>query len=380
MESLCSHADVYYGNTKVDSSRIQVTKVAQGISNGIKVVSTAAVDEPSVTIDVRIGCAVQHSKRYVLLAEVPSAKDVARLPADLTEVLLPVPVTDAGPKSRPHSASPLLAQPEKLDENLHPRPRPKADAKQGRELQDGSSIARRENGRAQQGSFEALSKRVKTLESHMLSSETMEKLIQVIAEMQKGLALMREDYAKNQSDVKTLRLLANRGEPVGRVDGVVYFLGALVLVCIAFIASLWTRQKSLLKLIAHIDLDSLEAESKTTVTKDEHAYLPPVVPMPQVPVQPKVEAAGTIASKVKAHRVVVKPIVRVAANSVFSSEVVRRKVSDLIQVENRSQNEDQESEWMLVLPKEDMTEVSEIEMDMEAFSATFASELKPLAA
>jgi hypothetical protein len=102
--------------------------------------------------------------------------------------------------------------------------------------------------------------------------------------------------------------------------------------------------------------------------------------MPPVPVQRQVEEAGTIASKVKSHRVVVKPIIRVAANSVFSSEVVSRKETDLIQVENHNQNEDQESEWMLVLPKEDMTEVSEIEMDMEAFSATFASELKPLAA
>jgi hypothetical protein len=298
----------------------------------------------------------------------------------LTEVLLPVPVTDAGPKSRPHTATPLLAQTEKLDENLHLRPRLKADAQHGRELQDGSSTARRENGLAQQGSLEALSKRVKTLESHMLSNETMENLIQVIAEMQKGLVLMREDYAKNQSDVKTLQTLANRGEPVGRVDWVVYFLGAMVLACSAFIASLWTRQKSMLKLIAHVDLDSLEAESKTTMTKEAHAYVPPVVPMPPVPVQRQVEEAGTIASKVKSHRVVVKPIIRVAANSVFSSEVVSRKETDLIQVENHNQNEDQESEWMLVLPKEDMTEVSEIEMDMEAFSATFASELKPLAA
>ena len=69
---LCLEADVFYADTRVQSSRVQVTaeKFLSGSSNAlIRIRSPSAVDEPVVSFYLRMGCLQKIEKRYVVLAE-----------------------------------------------------------------------------------------------------------------------------------------------------------------------------------------------------------------------------------------------------------------------------------------------------------------------
>jgi hypothetical protein len=72
--ALCFEADVFHADTRQEASRVRVlvetTEQAQSIN--VRVRSSALVDEPVVTVYLRTGCGQKTSRRYVLLADVPS--------------------------------------------------------------------------------------------------------------------------------------------------------------------------------------------------------------------------------------------------------------------------------------------------------------------
>ena len=70
--ALCFEADVFYGDTRQDASRVSVTSVLQRQSHSVNVTISAqgAVDEPVVTVYLRAGCDGKTTRRYVLLTEV----------------------------------------------------------------------------------------------------------------------------------------------------------------------------------------------------------------------------------------------------------------------------------------------------------------------
>jgi len=72
--SLCAEADVFYADSKLDNSRIQISveAVNQPDAATIRIISPALVDEPVVTVYVRAGCNAKTTRRYVLLADFPS--------------------------------------------------------------------------------------------------------------------------------------------------------------------------------------------------------------------------------------------------------------------------------------------------------------------
>lgn len=86
--ALCFDADVFYGDSKQDVSRVAVTSDVSPQSQlvNVYVSALANVDEPVVTVYLRAGCAGKTSRRYVLLA-------------DLAIELAPQPI-DAGAPSR----------------------------------------------------------------------------------------------------------------------------------------------------------------------------------------------------------------------------------------------------------------------------------------
>ena len=76
MQADCLAADVQYGETHVDPSRVTVSASALTGSAGgkiVRVVATLAVDEPVVTVLLRVGCQQKLSKRYTLFAELPTS-------------------------------------------------------------------------------------------------------------------------------------------------------------------------------------------------------------------------------------------------------------------------------------------------------------------
>lgn len=96
---LCFQADVFYGDTRQDASRVVVSSARPSQSQSVNVLVSAssAVDEPVVTVYVRAGCEGKTSRRYVLLSELaPTA------PSQLPQSdAAPVPVAPKQPKVVP---------------------------------------------------------------------------------------------------------------------------------------------------------------------------------------------------------------------------------------------------------------------------------------
>jgi pilus assembly protein FimV len=70
---LCAEADVFHGDTRVDASRVTARiEPASGLNAVVRVRSSQAVDEPVVTVYLRLGCNQKVTRRYVLLAEEPT--------------------------------------------------------------------------------------------------------------------------------------------------------------------------------------------------------------------------------------------------------------------------------------------------------------------
>lgn len=71
--ALCAEADVFHADARQDPSRVRVTVegAAQQTAN-IRVTSSTPIDEPIVTIYLKAGCNQKITRRYVMLADVPT--------------------------------------------------------------------------------------------------------------------------------------------------------------------------------------------------------------------------------------------------------------------------------------------------------------------
>lgn len=138
--AMCFEADVFYGDIRQDASRVRVGSEFSPQTQTVDVTVAAAtvVDEPVVTVYVRVGCEGKTSRRYVLLAEpapqaVPQPNRVrvpsATLPVAAAAPSGPVPqpekvssATERRPrKSKPAAVSPT-AQPEQAVAATKPAP------------------------------------------------------------------------------------------------------------------------------------------------------------------------------------------------------------------------------------------------------------------
>jgi hypothetical protein len=69
--AMCFEADVFYGDSRQDASRVRVSSelLPQLQSANVTVTAQAGVDEPVVTVYLRAGCESKTTRRYVMLAE-----------------------------------------------------------------------------------------------------------------------------------------------------------------------------------------------------------------------------------------------------------------------------------------------------------------------
>lgn len=72
--SACFDGELFYGDTRIDSSRVTFTveRSANGMDGFVRVRSTALVDEPVLSLYLRAGCTQRSTRRYVVLAEMAS--------------------------------------------------------------------------------------------------------------------------------------------------------------------------------------------------------------------------------------------------------------------------------------------------------------------
>ncbi|QHI97269.1 hypothetical protein GT347_04300 [Xylophilus rhododendri] len=110
--SSCVSAELFYGDSRVDPTRVRVTTRAgaQPLQAVVQVSSVLAVNEPVVAVLLRAGCATAVSRRYTLLAGSPiESNTVATLPVNPAAVPqyrpLPAVRESAAPTRRPPVAA-----------------------------------------------------------------------------------------------------------------------------------------------------------------------------------------------------------------------------------------------------------------------------------
>ena len=103
--NLCLDADVFYADNRLDKARVRITaeKASAGsVDAVIRIRASVPVDEPVVTVYVRIGCQQKIERRYVMLADMPSeaiadrnAPNLGSSPAQIfsPDPTLPVPAS-----------------------------------------------------------------------------------------------------------------------------------------------------------------------------------------------------------------------------------------------------------------------------------------------
>lgn len=99
--SLCFEADVFHADTRQEASRVRVLvdASAQAASANVRILSSALIDEPVVTVYLRSGCSGRTSRRYVLLADFPS------------ELAAPLPAVLIAPSAAPAALAPARGRP-----------------------------------------------------------------------------------------------------------------------------------------------------------------------------------------------------------------------------------------------------------------------------
>jgi len=95
--SLCFDADVFHADTRQEASRVRVLVEAstQAQTANVRILSSALVNEPVVTVYLRSGCSQKSSRRYVLLADFPS------------ELAAPLPTLSDAPSATPSAPPPV---------------------------------------------------------------------------------------------------------------------------------------------------------------------------------------------------------------------------------------------------------------------------------
>lgn len=282
--SLCAEADVYYADALQDPARIRVqqTPGSQGDTQVLQITSAINIDEPMVTVYLRVGCEQKVSRRYVLLADYPSvpasgdargaiAETVATSTAvDTPDPLQASPLDAIAPSSTTSTAntattrtvapkpSSVKTPPVRKAARTAPAPHkaapkpavaaPKPETRTPTAPAAAASAAPAGplRSRLKLDPLENLSERIKTLETTTtaIPLEDMVRDAQRIQQLQGDVKKLLDQAAKNEATLAQMRERLEKAEAERVSSMLVYALAALLLVCLAVIAVLWNRRAS----------------------------------------------------------------------------------------------------------------------------------------
>ena len=257
--TLCAVAEVFYADAKIDLSRVRVLAEPTGRSDtvNLRVMSSAPVDEPVVTVLLRVGCESEVSRRYVLLPDVPGEVTVPVLPAtadaSTTPELTPangrteVPpsrgfpsttgqVADTFPASKPVSAPRRSTHSKSAAPAVGKPARPPSAPSVGR-------------AKLVLDPLEILVERVKSLESttHPTQLDELVHTSQRVEQLQTDIKTLLVQAAANEENLRAVKERLQRAEDARFSDALVYLLVGLVILCVAGIVLFWRRSASLMR-------------------------------------------------------------------------------------------------------------------------------------
>ena len=261
--SLCFGAEVFHADIRQDASRVQVRVEAvaqQPDAARVRILSSAVIDEPIVSVNLSTGCGQKTTRRYVLLAD-PPGSDVARSvptlplsapaapparaanPANPANPALPA-AADPALKGRTTRAAPQKARPKVLN----PRPAaPKVPVASSSMPSEGAPPTAPPSGqpRLSLDALEFFSDRIANLElaAPVTAPEEVLQSQQKIQQLEASVTTLRALMAKNEASLADLTVRLQVAESSRFSAPLVYALVGLVLACLVALAVLWTRQR-----------------------------------------------------------------------------------------------------------------------------------------
>lgn len=258
-DARCFDADVFHADTKQDASQIRlaVEATAQAQVVSIRIKSSAVVDEPVVTIYLRTGCGQNTTRRYVLLADIPS--EVA---APVMPLITPVPTIATSTQKKAlqplpggDSAAPSAVPVRALQVKTAPAPKRivrqpvKAAATPDKSMIADDKLKTLRTGgqpRLILDSLEVLSERVKTLETAAPAAlsegpaRDMAKMQSLEGDVKALLALA----AKNEASLADLQARLQKAESERFPVAVIFGLMVVLIAFLSGLALFWRRQPS----------------------------------------------------------------------------------------------------------------------------------------
>ncbi len=256
--SLCFDAEVFHADTRQESSRVRVVTetAAQAQMANVRILSAAVIDEPVVTVYLRTGCGQKTTRRYVLLADIPSevAMPVAFSP-------LASSASQAAPAASPQvdlsTARPAPVVGEKTSRAPRPAARRRIDSKRpeakatvvpvnGTSAGEGAQAARSAGrSRLKLDTLESLASPIAFPPSAAPSAPVTDTLHEMrrIQSLEGEVKALLALAAKNEASLADLRARLQKTEAERFPDGLVYGLAALLLASLALAAVLWYRQR-----------------------------------------------------------------------------------------------------------------------------------------
>jgi len=251
--SLCFDAEVFHGDTRQDASRVRVmvepTTQAQAVN--VRILSSAVVDEPVVTVYLRTGCEQKTTRRYVLLADFPSEVAVqTTVPQKVTPVTAALPVDTASVLSVVGSSRAVprpVAEPKPKVKKIRVLKEVVANVATSKppESKNVAPSVPRTQSRLELDPLELLSDRVANIDSYMTFTPPENALhtMQKMQTLESDMKALQASSSKSEATLADLKSRLQKAESERFPRGIVFALIALVLVCLAAITFLLTRQR-----------------------------------------------------------------------------------------------------------------------------------------
>ena len=262
----CFDAEVFHADARQDPSRVKVVvePTSQAGALNVRILSSAAVDEPVVTVYLRTICDQKTTRRYVLLADFPSDVGTPIASSQISSVPLvaaPAAPTAVASTGSSTSTSAAATAPAPVAQPQAPvKPKPAAVKKAVKKpVKKAPAPQPSVVSPAVPAPPAALRGQPRlTLDSPVLLADQMNALALTpppgpSAEAQRDLLkiqTLESDVkallalaAKNEASVMELRTRLQVAESERLPNWMVYALGALVLACLAVIALLLRRQR-----------------------------------------------------------------------------------------------------------------------------------------
>jgi hypothetical protein len=248
----CFDADVNYGDTPLERSRIAIHTQPgpQANSQIVRISSPAKVNEAVVSVILKVACGPKAARRYVLLSDVLSetlgsdapavAPNMPAVDRSQSAIALPAaPMPSTAPDSTPAKATTApVAKKAPTGARLKLAPLANVSA-----TDVAAPVAKSVNSAA----IDELQRRVEVIEKARDGNSSADQLLQNAARakaLETDIESLRIATAKNQKNLQTM-MVALEGKPAqdyGR--NLIYLLGVLLVACLAALAYIVLRLRN----------------------------------------------------------------------------------------------------------------------------------------